>query len=132
MARKGKSASGTNRRITLCRICNFGGRKNNKLVTCALCLKKVHTSSSCSTTYVPPNNDSNDETAKSQAACLACLPGTAKARVSMACHSAIQPSPRSSLPPATHLAALISHNMWRTNRRYYSLSTSRANTSAGI
>ena len=63
MAPKGNPASWTNRRITR----NFGGRKNNKLVTCALCIKKVHIRSNCSTTYVPPNNDScTDEAVERQ------------------------------------------------------------------
>ena len=38
------------RNYTLCKVCNFKGRKGNPLTTCILCKKQMHSKSSCATT----------------------------------------------------------------------------------
>ena len=49
------------RSYTLCCICNFSGKKNNKLVTCTLCAKNIHISIRCSAPYTSENSCSDDK-----------------------------------------------------------------------
>ena len=100
---------------TLCRICNFSGRKNNMLVTGVLYTKKVHISGRCSAPYILPDNSSSDDSAPRQ--CFPCKPSTTSTgtRVSIVFdsnrltrHSTIQSGSRLSTPIVPTLAASAS------------------------
>ena len=71
------------RTYTLSCICNFSGRKNNKLVTCALCAKKVHISIRCPAPYTSDNSGSDDTTERQCLACIKSNTASMGTRVSM-------------------------------------------------
>ena len=128
MAPRNSSKSSTAKRnITVCLLCNFSGRKNNKLVICVSCMKKVHIHN-CSATYestnINRNDDNYDTFPDKQVVCSACKPGTTRARASLAENSnrlrrhssAVQYSSRPSMRVVMPTATSVLRNGWTGGR----------------